>query len=633
MQKDVASSSGVHTSVVGEASRSLSTETISGTTICLSELKDSIEGTKILAANRLSELQDAQQKNVMLFKQLQEHQVEMKDKKYVYSSHLYNLLDDQFLHWNFQVENYKELIDSLQADRSSIVRKEKELSTKAESWHAALNDSINSESIINELKLQLQNCIIRKNNMEIKMEEAVQESSGKDIEAEIHVMTSILSKELGMMEAQLEIWKETAYEAISLREKVQSLKVMLSEQIDEEKSLVDTCSQQDAKIKSLKALIEKMQKKKLESQMLLDMVGQQIHDNRDEMEIKESEQGAPSQAKHLPNALAEHALELRLKEANEAKAARQRSLSAAEAEIARLRAELDASDRDVLELKEAIQIKDNERDAYVSEIETMGKAYEDMRTQNQHLLQFVSQREDYNNKLVSEIVKIEQERNLLNSERHTLSEDFQQVHAALESLKLRTVSTDHQVKACILEEVKSAKEELNLAVNLQAAVWKLDDAEKEVKWLKSAVSSYENEYEQIQRKIDETRMELERERCERKKLDEELKEVNSEVAKMSLEAREATIQKLCDEIKDFKAKLLCGVCLTRPKEAVILKCGHLFCNPCLQSLLETWGCKCPDCGTEFETNDVRYAKMCDGGVKKRFSGKHYYRRKKRNQRK
>ena len=53
----------------------------------------------------------------------------------------------------------------------------------------------------------------------------------EDIEAEIHVMTSILSKELGMMEAQLEIWKETAYEAISLREKVQSLKVMLSEKV------------------------------------------------------------------------------------------------------------------------------------------------------------------------------------------------------------------------------------------------------------------------------------------------------------------------------------------------------------------------------------------------------------------
>lgn len=63
------------------------------------------------------------------------------------------------------------------------------------------------------------------------------------------------------------------------------------------------------------------------------------------MEIKESEHRAHSQTEVLRNALDEHSLELRVKAANEAEAACQQRLSAAEAEIADLRIKLDASER------------------------------------------------------------------------------------------------------------------------------------------------------------------------------------------------------------------------------------------------------------------------------------------------
>lgn len=49
-------------------------------------------------------------------------------------------------------------------------------------------------------------------------------------------------------------------------------------------------------------------------------------------------------------------------------------------------------------------------------------------------------------------------------------------------------------------------------------------------------------------------------------MEEELAEWNSKVAEMSSENREATIQRLQDEIKECKAILKCGVCFDRPKE-------------------------------------------------------------------
>lgn len=606
MQKDVASV--VHTPVQGAVNGSLSPEKHADRTMGFRELKDSVEETKILAADRLSELHEAQEDNLILSKQLQDLQNELKDDKYVYSSRPYTLLNDQLQHWNAEAERYKLLTDSLQADRAQVVRREKELNAKSELADAA-RSVIENDSKIEELELQLQKCLIEKNDLEVKMKEALQDSGRKDIKAEFHVMASALSKEMGMMESQLNRWKETAHEALSLREQVQSLKALLNKKTNEQKCLADKCEEQMVEIKSLKALIEKLQKGKLELQIFVDMHGQESYDNRDLMEIKESEHKAHMQAEVLRNALDEHSLELRVKAANEAEAACQQRLSAAEAEIADLRAKLDASERDVLELKEAIRIKDVEAEAYISEIETIGQAYEDMQTQNQHLLQQVTERDDYNIKLVSESVKTKQMQSFLLSEKQALAKQLQQVNNALESLKMRIAQSEEQMKVCLAEALKYTQEDRHLAVSLETAKWELADAEKELKWLKSALASSEKEYEQIQRKKEEVQMELDNERSERLKLEEELKELNREIAEMSSESGEAAIQKLQDEIKDGKAILKCGVCFDRPKEVVIVKCYHLFCNPCIQRNLEIRHRKCPACGTAFGQNDVRFVKI------------------------
>ena len=69
------------------------------------------------------------------------------------------------------------------------------------------------------------------------------------------------------------------------------------------------------------------------------------------------------------------------------------------------------------------------------------------------------------------------------------------------------------MKVCISEALKSTQEDRHLAINHEITRWELADADKELKWLKSAVSSFEKEYEQIQRKTDEIQMELDNERC------------------------------------------------------------------------------------------------------------------------
>ncbi|KAL0436140.1 UNVERIFIED_CONTAM: E3 ubiquitin-protein ligase BRE1-like 2 [Sesamum radiatum] len=560
----------------------------------LRELKESIEDIKVLAEDRLSELQDAQEDNLILSKQLQDLQNEMKEDKYVYASRPYTLVNDQFQHWNAEAERYKNLTESLQAERPFIMRREKELIVKAESLDAARNSTDSSESKVEELQNQLQMCVIEKNEMEIKLEETMQDSGRKDVKEEFQVMASALSKEMEMMESQLNKWKNTADEAMSLREKAQSLSALLDVKTAELKNLADQFAQKMGEIKSLKDITEKMQKEKEELETFLEMLGQQIYDNRDLTEIKESEQRAHLQADTLRNALDEHSLELRVKAAYEAEAACQQRLSVAEAEITELRTELDASDRDVLELKEAINIKEGRQSPTYLKLRLLVKLMKTCRLRTN---------------LVSDSVKAKQSQNLLLSEKQGLAKQLQQLNGSLEALKSKVGQREEQLKLHHLELLSSIQQDRHMAVTLEAAKWELADAEKELKMLKSTVLSSEKEHEQILRKIDDIQIELDNERRERKKLDEELMELNRTVAELTSETGEAAIQKLQEEIKDCKAILKCGVCLDRVKEVVIVKCFHLFCNQCIQRNLELRHRKCPGCGTAFGQNDVRFVKI------------------------
>ncbi|KAL6582200.1 hypothetical protein OROMI_006214 [Orobanche minor] len=142
------------------------------------------------------------------------------------------------------------------AKRSLIARREKELTAKMESAGALRTVVENSRAEIEELENQPQKSLLQKNELEIKLEEALQDSGIKDVKAGFQIMGSSISKEMGMMKAQLNRWKETTKESFFLHEKVQSLK-----------SLVDS-------------KIEKKQKENEELQTYVDMVSDNIYDNR-----------------------------------------------------------------------------------------------------------------------------------------------------------------------------------------------------------------------------------------------------------------------------------------------------------------------------------------------------------------
>ncbi|GJN15236.1 hypothetical protein PR202_gb02131 [Eleusine coracana subsp. coracana] len=555
---------------------SVSTGKSSDKSMSWQELKDVVEEAKTLASNRLFELHETQEDNLILSKELGDLEGQLKDENYVVVSKPYTILSDRLLHLNAEIERYRGFVEALQNEKNQLMQKENEIYERAESIDNMRLNITTYDSKIEELERQIQILMAEKNDLEIKVEETLQDSGKKDFKGEIHVMAAALSKEIEMMDNQLNRAKDAASEALALREEAKSLRTLVAKKIDEQKAISQEYNSQVIEIKSLKTLIEELEQQKQELRYIADMYAKECSESRTIAEIEESENRARSQAEYLRSNLAEHNLELRVKAANEAEAACQQRLLIAEAELEELRAKVDVAERDVLELEEAIKIKEAEGNAYISEIETIGQAYEDMQTQNQHLLQQLSDRDDFNIKRVS-----------------------------FKCLLERSV----QMKTYVAQAIKTSAENRHLTISLERTALEVSNTEKELKWLRSSIGSSEKEYEQTQQKIAELRLLLERERSERRKLEEQYVEVEKEVMELTSETEETTIQKLQDEIKECKAILKCGVCFDRPKEVVITKCFHLFCSLCIQRNLEIRHRKCPGCGTPFGQNDVREVKI------------------------
>lgn len=572
----------------------------------LREIEAALEEHKTLAENRLIELQEAHQEKLKISQQMDHMQDSLNNEKHVLSSRPYLLLNDQLQRLKAEVDHYQSEVESLQADKDSLLRREKEMNLKLESSEVSRRAAAVADARIAELELDLRECMTERNLFETRLEEALQESGRKDIISEFKVMVSTLHKEMGMMQAHLTKFKETACEVHSLRAEVHSLSTILNRKSSEYKKLSDKCADHAAKIKSLQALVTDLRETEQELKLILEMYGRETTDSRDAIEARQAECKAWAQVHKLKSALDEHSLELRVKAANEAEAVCQQRLAVAEAEIADSRQKLDAAERDILEFTEALRAKNEEGEAYIAEIETIGQAYEDMQTQNQRLLQQITERDDYNIKLVSESVKAKQVQNALLMEKRDMAKQLQQAGASAEMYKQKIMRLEEQVRVYLEQIGKVTEDGQQNALTLDSTKRKLVDVEKELQSLKVCLEAVQKEAEQCKHRISDMQVELKNERFGKTRLEEELVALNTKLMCLSsLNDGETVVGRLQEEIKEYKAILKCSVCHDRPKEVVITKCFHLFCAPCIQRNLETRHRKCPGCGTGFGRSDVR----------------------------
>ncbi|KAK7817607.1 e3 ubiquitin-protein ligase bre1-like 1, partial [Quercus suber] len=363
----------------------------------LHDMESTLKELMDQASCRLMELKSLHEERIKILLQLSSLRNTLKNVKCISSSNAYLLVKDQIEKSKSEFLQYQALYEKLQAEKDSLLWSERELSIKNDMVDVFRRSSTIDDSRATDLRVEIQKQIEERNRLESKLEEASREPGRKEIIAEFRNLVSSFPEEMSTMQSELSKYKEAASDVHSLRADVQSVK--------EFETLSARSADQVAEMKKLQAVVQDLKESDLELKLILEMYRRESTDSRDVIEAKDLEYKAWAHVQTLKSSLDEHNLELRVKTANEAEAISQQRLAAAEADIAELRQKLEASKRDISRLTDVLKSKNEENEAYLSEIESIGQAYDDMQNQNQHLLQQITERDDYNIKDPSKGVK------------------------------------------------------------------------------------------------------------------------------------------------------------------------------------------------------------------------------------
>ncbi|KAK1303934.1 E3 ubiquitin-protein ligase BRE1-like 1 [Acorus calamus] len=559
-----------------------------------------------LSSNRLVELKSLYDERIKILKKLAALQNSLESVKQITTSKAYLLLREQLEKSITEINQCREMLEKLQVEKDSFLWREKEVNIKVDLADIPQRAVVMAESRIDEMERELQKKIDEKIQLDRRLEEALREPGRREVIAEFKEMVSSFPKDMEIIQSQLNHFKASASEIHSLRAEVQSLSNILDRKTTELESLSGRAVEQASEIRKLRGVVHDLEETDMELKLFLDMYRRESTDARDVMESRDLEYKAWARVQSLKYSLDEHSLELRVKAAIEAEAISQQRLAASEAEIADLRQKLEVSKRDICRWSEELKSKHEEGEAYLSEIETIGQAYEDMHSQNRQLLQQVTEGDDYNIKLFLESTKNRQLLDALHMEVQTMHQEMQQASASFDLYNLKVTQLEDQLKIWSEQIGKLTEDGVRASASLESAKRRLVSINKESQQLMQALDGGESKTETSRINVSDLQIGLENERFDQKRLDEDLEAVTRKVTYLQ-ERRESSsvIEKLEQEVGEYKAILKCSVCREREKQVVIAKCYHLFCHACIQKTVNNRQRRCPACSIIFSSNDVK----------------------------
>ncbi|KAI0499756.1 hypothetical protein KFK09_017964 [Dendrobium nobile] len=539
------------------------------------ELKD-------LDSSRMMEISNLHERRIEILTKLVNLQNALMDVKSISSSSIFVTLKGKLDKSKAEMDSSRIHLEKLQVERENFLWHEREVTMKGDLADVTGKIAELSELRIAELEQELQKYTQDQNLLEAKLEEALREPGRENILAEFKELVSSFPKEMGAMQNELSKSKESTSEIHCLRSQLQSLSGILGREVGD--------------------LRESEQMLRL----ILEMYRRESTDSRNVLESRDMEYKAWAQVQSLKSFLDEHNLEGRVKTAIEAEAISQQRLATAEAEIADLRQRLEFVISDVSKSSEMLNSKHEEGEAYLSEIESIGQAYEDMQTKNQHLLQQITERDEYNIKLVMEGVKARQMHDGVCSEIKLLDKKLQEANLLIDLHDLKATRFDEQLRVRLDLVTKQIEDGCQSSIVLGNAQRRLADVQSESQSLRQSMNEIQIQAMKSRSEVTELLIELERERFNKKRIYEGLEAMTIKATMLRQQTDGSVLlEKLRQEIREYKGILKCRICHDHQKEVVIAKCYHLFCSQCVQKTIESRHRKCPTCSVSFGPNDVK----------------------------
>eukprot|EP00051_Salpingoeca_urceolata_P005182 m.71004 g.71004 ORF g.71004 m.71004 type:complete len:876 (+) comp14123_c0_seq3:1730-4357(+) len=249
---------------------------------------------------------------------------------------------------------------------------------------------------------------------------------------------------------------------------------------------------------------------------------------------------------------------------------------------------------------ELMEARERDEEELVAEIETTGQALEDLQEQNARLLTQIKEKEDTKLDLMASNLRGKEryqlaveEKTLLEARSAILQQEVQLKSAEIGSLNkelraLHEAGLDaqrkvHELEQRALAEKRRADSEAQAARDKQAD---LDNFGSRLEAVQAEASASIKKADQVDRK--------------RQGLEEELASCKTKLDRFQGVSTSSSADEILQaEVSQLRKQLTCDCCKSAPKDTVLLRCFHVFCFTCVESLVKGRSRRCPACKEPF----------------------------------
>ncbi|CBZ55496.1 hypothetical protein NCLIV_059210 [Neospora caninum Liverpool] len=270
------------------------------------------------------------------------------------------------------------------------------------------------------------------------------------------------------------------------------------------------------------------------------------------------------------------------------------------AEIAGLREQYARVSEEVEEVSKAFEERQTFCEHLLKQIKEKDEALADLRSRNANFLQ--------QQQMLSRLSRLHDQKLLLLRQQYEQTTANSRVYAeALQQANVRVTLADQQREeaASLYQQTRTARDTLHK--EKEEALAKLATVVEANKVLDAAAQeslSRRTAAENDMRELVDAKVELEK-RIDKLKAKEEKQDRKRAHTAALEELSVRDLQLLKDENETMRRRLVCFVCNERFKDHIINKCGHMFCQVCLERNVKTRNRKCPHCKAQFDQKDIR----------------------------
>ncbi|KAF2360863.1 Zinc finger RING-type [Trinorchestia longiramus] len=349
-------------------------------------------------------------------------------------------------------------------------------------------------------------------------------------------------------------------------------------------------SRESEALKNLKADLKKALNDSRELKLLLDMYKGVGKEQRDKVQLMAAERKARQEVEDLKN---------QVKKLQESKREERKKL--ADEEAIRKIKQLEETGQN---LQRQVALQKQEEETLLNEMEVTGQAFEDMQDQNIRLIQQLREKDDANFKLMSERIKSNQINKLANEERDNLGDQVNTLSTQV-SAQNQVVRKLEEKERLLQNSLSTLEKELTLRQQaLEMHKRKAIESAQSAADLKLHLEKYHAQMKEAQQVVAEKTITLEQESFKYRRSQEEVISLRRKVERAKkFEMADRADEVLMEELREYKESLTCPSCKVKRKDAVLVKCFHVFCFDCLRTRYETRQRKCPKCNAAFGAND------------------------------